>query len=651
MAKLKPGDRIGPYPYRIEKALGGDQGMADVYLAHLGDDPERSRRVVIKLSKQDENADFHKDTIYNESERLRQLRHPGIVRSLQVQTDNRLPQAVYVAKASIGSSTPWFLVLEYLGGGSLAELLKSGPLELPLALKIMHSLAETLDYLHRFDLVHLDIKPENILFRQELTRGADVEPVFIDFGIARNTGQEGLEARTIHYAPPERVVPTRERMRPPESTPTLPRPQPTMDIYSLGVVFYQMVTGRRPFEGRTNKSISSAILAGNPTLPSKYMPSLPPEVERLILQMLDHEPIKRPTAAELVHQLEQLIRKRPAEPVAGPIAPPRRSKPVRYRQRRPLLWVGMTFVVVMLLLLAAEAAYLLNTGRLWLPTRTNITQLSNTIVALAAGFFPLQPSDPGAAPPTPAEMMPSPGEDNGTPVPDILSFTVTPRGETEPLVTAPATATAPPTTVPPTSTQVPEFPTATPTIAPTVAPTISLGPLIATFAAVQEQLNPAPTLAPTATHTPTRRPATSTPVTPATPTRTPTAQPPTATPTPTRPAPRPPTPTPVVARSVRLLAPPDGAGAYRIEFRWEANFTLGPGQAFEPVFWKAGQNAMEHGRGWGGVTRDTAKIIEFTNAAPDTYRWGVLLVETEPSYKRIAYLGGDWRFSVHDPNK
>lgn len=650
MAKLKPGDRIGPYPYRIEKMLGGDQGMADVYLARLGDDPERSRRVVIKLSKQDENADFHKDTIYNESERLRQLRHPGIVRSLQIQTDNRLPQAIYVAKASIGASTPWFLVLEYLGGGSLAELLKSGPLELPLALKIMHSLAETLDYLHRLDLVHLDIKPENILFRQELTRGSEAEPVFIDFGIARNTGQEGLEARTIHYAPPERVEPTRDRMRPPESKPQLPRPQPSMDIYSLGVVFYQAVTGRRPFEGRTNKSISSAIMAGNPTQPSKYMPSLPPEVERLILQMLDHDPIKRPTAAELVHQLEQMIRKRPAEPVGRPITAPRRRQPGHRRQRRPLLWVGMTFVVVMLLLLAAEAVYLLNTGRLWLPTQANITQLSNGILALAGGLLPGQLSDPGAAPPAPTATPTSSEEENGTPASAVFSITTDPSGESEPTMTATEPPTATPAPVLPTSTPLPDWPTATPT---TVAPTISLAPLVAAILTPRQQSSPTPTLAPVATRTPTPRPPTSTPVTQPTrtPTRTTAPQPPTPTPTPTRPTPRPPTPTPAVARSVRLLAPPDGAGAYRIEFRWDANFTLGDRQAFEPVFWKEGQNAMEHGRGWGGVTRNTSKIIEFTNAAPDTYRWGVLLVETEPSYKRIAYLGGDWRFSVHDPGK
>ena len=262
MAKIKPGSRIGPYPYRILKPLGSGYGnMSDVYLATTNEAESvmPADLVVVKISKaQNEHQDFFKDTIYNESERLRQLRHPGIVRILPIQTDNPMRQLPYAARAGLLPGNPWFLVLEYLAGGSLTELVeKHGKLQPTLALKVIRSLAETLDYIHRNDQVHLDIKPENILFRYPLENSGHIEPVLIDFGIARNTGQEGLEARTLFYAPPERVQINRSNVAPER----MPRPQPSMDVYSLGVVLYQMMTGRRPFDGRTDKGISSAILA------------------------------------------------------------------------------------------------------------------------------------------------------------------------------------------------------------------------------------------------------------------------------------------------------------------------------------------------------------------------------------------------------
>jgi hypothetical protein len=129
--------------------------------------------------------------------------------------------------------------------------------------------------------------------------------------------------------------------------------------------------------------------------------------------------------------------------------------------------------------------------------------------------------------------------------------------------------------------------------------------------------------------------------------------PPTATPLPANTSPTlalPVADTPSVQRSVRLITPSDGAsGKGKIEFHWQAPFTLLPKQAFEPIFWRDGQDPMVSGLGWGGTTQSTSFAIDLDIAAPDNYLWGILLVETNP-YKRVQFLGGGWRFIVQGEN-
>jgi serine/threonine protein kinase len=624
MAILKAGSRIGPYPYRIVKQLGNNAGnMSDVYLATVGavEPVTPSDLVVLKISKATgEHEDFFKDTIYNESERLRQLRHPGIVRILPIQTDNPMRQLPYAARATLLPNSPWFLVLEYLSGNSLTDLLqRHGKFQPLLALKIARSLAETLDYIHRQDQVHLDIKPENILFRYPIESGGRIEPVLIDFGIARNTGQEGLEARTLFYAPPERVQLSRGNLAPERS----PRPQPSMDVYSLGVVLYQMITGRRPFDGRTDKGISSAILAGNPTKPSQYSGDVTQPIELLILETMAREPLNRPTAGELVQHLETMLAKTNVNQGAKEAAPIRigASRTWRLRQRlRPALWA---VAVLLLFVVVLQTVSILQTGQTWPASQPGI----------AAGLQQL------------VDRLMLIGDTQVTPTPRPTTTPVAEPTQVAVAVTVPATATATPEPSPTFTAAPSATPTrqATATQAPTWTPT------------------PVPTVKQrAATSTPVQDPPTATAITPAkaqgnagamsTPvpehTRPPTA---TATPPPVNtkpPASPPPTNTPKVQRSVNLIAPGSGdSGKGKVEFRWQANFTPGPGQAFEPIFWRDGQDPFVSGLGWGGTTQATTLLIDLDTAAPDNYLWGVLLVETNP-YKRVQYLGGGWRYNV-----
>jgi tRNA A-37 threonylcarbamoyl transferase component Bud32 len=305
MSELAEGSAIGPYPYRIIRRLGHKQGnMADVYLAAIGDilDSSQVNLVVVKITRQDEtHGEFFRATLENEVERLRRLKHPGIVRLYPIQREG-LRNLPYMAQASL-PGRPWFSVMEYLAGDSLAYLLQERrQLDIGAAMEIARSLAATLDYIHNLNQVHLDIKPQNILFREPLQGGKDPQPVLIDFGIARLTGQAGLEAGTLQWLAPERVRFVRGD-KPPE---LMVRPHPSMDIYALGMVLYVMIAGRLPYSERTRKGITTAILDGSPTAPSTYHRMVHKDLDDLVLMALAADPSQRPTADEFARALEEL---------------------------------------------------------------------------------------------------------------------------------------------------------------------------------------------------------------------------------------------------------------------------------------------------------------------------------------------------------
>lgn len=681
MAKLNTGDRIGHYAYRIIKPLGSNHGnMAEVFLATEGDidNPPPESLVVIKISRaQEENEEFFRDTIKNEAERLRELRHDGIVRILPLKTTTDMRQSAYEGRATALPGSPWFLVLEYLEGGSLRELLAiHKQLDVKFALEVTRRLAQTLDHIHRLTHVHLDIKPENILFRYQLGGGAPIEPVLIDFGIARNVGQTGLEASTLVYAPPERVQQSRSA---PE---TMPRPDPSMDVYSLGVVLYQMVTGRRPFDGRGAKHISTAILKGDPTIPSTYGRLITPELDGIILQTLHKNPSRRPSAGELELQLGELLNRlsNGKSQTHGPMttsaisAIPRRQR--RLLSLRALFATPAIYAVAVLLVLAlsGQAAAKATTGEWWVPTVADLQQAPTQLIGFLNGLL-IGPeptlTEPTLTEPTPTEPTPTVGDNqvagNSGNDPNASNDDETGSGSVAFAIDITATTVEQAELV-----SDEEVDTETPTVAPPISEvvntnTATAAPPTMTTTPTRPTSTPVPDLRPTSVSVTTRNSDTSTEKVPtkdvpgavsqgtstpvpdftptSTPTRTPTRTPVPVQPTATRTAPQP--TKPPVKRSVTLLLPDENAsGRERVEFRWTANFTLGPNEAFEPIFWRDGENPMISGKGWGGPTTSNSLVITFDQAAPDNYLWGVLLIKTAPAYERIDFLGSSRRFSV-----
>jgi eukaryotic-like serine/threonine-protein kinase len=237
--KIYPrGARIGPYEV-VELLPTGRGGMAAVYLArprpgHAASSPPL---VALKVAETP-----HDDFLKYEAEHLEHLRHPNIVQVLPIpHTGTNQNRSIFIARTEPTSSTsPFYIAVAYMRGGSVEQLLKlRGRLTLIEAVEIACQVAEALIYLHSQQLVHLDIKGSNILFREPLRRWKAKVPqvVVSDFGIAWSTEREQLP--TVYgsqfYTAPERAA----------GEP----PRPHNDIFSLGVLLYEMLAGRMPFTG------------------------------------------------------------------------------------------------------------------------------------------------------------------------------------------------------------------------------------------------------------------------------------------------------------------------------------------------------------------------------------------------------------------
>jgi serine/threonine protein kinase len=190
------------------------------------------------------------------------------------------------------SEDPYYLVMPWLPGASLAEKLKSGPMPPSAALWIARQTAEALDALHQAGWTHGDIKPENIHLSPQH------HATLLDLGFARRCDQP--------TAPSGSLMGTLTHMAP-ETFDAGRTADIRSDIYSLGIVLYEMLTGRVPFVGRNAAEIIHQHRGARPESLRRRLPHLPREAASLVTQMLAKEPLRRPqTPRELVDQLVRL---------------------------------------------------------------------------------------------------------------------------------------------------------------------------------------------------------------------------------------------------------------------------------------------------------------------------------------------------------
>jgi eukaryotic-like serine/threonine-protein kinase len=276
-------ERIFNNRYRLDRKLG-EGGMATVY---CGTDTVLRRRVAIKVLREQYAADEEfVRRFYQEAESAARLSHPNIVNTYDVGHEDRT----------------YFIVMELVDGPSLAELIAAdGKLPEPVAIDYATQIASGLAYAHRVGLLHRDIKPANVLVTKD-----DVVKLS-DFGIARAVSQQtmtltkpGLVMGSVYYMPPEQALGGELHE--------------ASDLYSLGIVLYQMLTGTLPYTGESPVSVAlKHVHDPVPTLDGKtsgVSPALASVVNKLLQKQPEHRFV---SASELATALRE-ARERPRFP-------------------------------------------------------------------------------------------------------------------------------------------------------------------------------------------------------------------------------------------------------------------------------------------------------------------------------------------------
>ncbi len=267
LTRTAPGSQIGPY--RIEAQIGAG-GMGIVYCAS---DTRLDRKVALKLLRVDGDL-RHVARFEREARAASALNHPNIVSIFD-----------------IGVANPGrFIVMEYVSGRTLRDMLKQGPL-LDSLVELGSQMARALSAAHAAGITHRDIKPENLMVRD------DGYVKIVDFGLATLLREEpgGKSLLQSSVTLPGQIFGTPRYMSP-EQARGESSGAPS-DIFSLGMVFYEMATGRCPFSGSSIPEVLQAIVAQNPEEPSHWNPAITPAHDQLILAMLRKNPSERPSAS------------------------------------------------------------------------------------------------------------------------------------------------------------------------------------------------------------------------------------------------------------------------------------------------------------------------------------------------------------------
>jgi len=220
---------------------------------------------------------------YQEARAAGSLRHPGIVGVYDVGQDEK-------------TKTP-FMALEFLHGRPLdAVVTETGPLAWKEALRIVSSIAESLEVAHAKGIVHRDLKPANVMLL------ASGETKIMDFGVAKveasQLTSQGQILGSPSYMAPEQALEARADSR--------------SDLFSLGSVLYELLTGRRAFPGRGLSEILMRLANENPAPPSQSVAGLPPSIDAVVMRALAKDPAKRyPRARDLVEDIEDVCSGRP----------------------------------------------------------------------------------------------------------------------------------------------------------------------------------------------------------------------------------------------------------------------------------------------------------------------------------------------------
>jgi serine/threonine-protein kinase len=313
---LQP-DMVVDGRYRLVGRVGSG-GMADVWLA---EDQQLGRRVALKLLHRRFAADeSFVERFRREASHAAGLQHPNVV-------------AVYDRGNWDGT---WYIAMEYVEGPTLKEIVNDrGPLDPELAADVVVGVLRAARYAHRRGIIHRDLKPHNVILDEE------GRVKVTDFGIARAGASEMTETGAImgtaQYLSPEQA----------QGLPVDPR----SDLYSIGVLLYELLTGRVPFDAESAVTIALKHVSEAPVPPSELAPAVSPAMEAVVLRALAKDPADRYADADAFIAALQAARDRPHAPAALAAADPAAVlEEEDRRSRRWWLWL------LALLALAAIAA-------------------------------------------------------------------------------------------------------------------------------------------------------------------------------------------------------------------------------------------------------------------------------------------------------
>jgi eukaryotic-like serine/threonine-protein kinase len=310
--------------YEILAELGRG-GMGVVYKARQ---TQLNRTVALKMILAGAHASREARARFrSEAETIAQIQHPNLVQIFEVGEKDGLP----------------YFSLEFVGGGDLADKMAGRPLPPVESARIIETLALAVHAIHLRGIVHRDLKPANILMAEDGT------PKISDFGLAKR-----LDVAQGHTQPGD-VVGTPFYMAPEQAAGRIKDIGPATDVYALGAILYEMLTGRPPHLGETGWDIVSQVIHQDPVAPRRLQPKVPRDLETICQKALSKDPRKRYSSAmELADDLRRFLNGEPIQ--ARPLGALGRT--IKWARRRPALAALMIVsALAAITLLAAGAVY------------------------------------------------------------------------------------------------------------------------------------------------------------------------------------------------------------------------------------------------------------------------------------------------------